>query len=301
MHLERTDPTAPDIRLTVTRSNANPLSLDSQQHSFTDTIEKRPLPPSPLRRHHLREWTLFDYTKESTSAATVTVSWHNEDPTDYLAGGYWMHLQGDLATDAITGVELGVFIDGPEFAGTPTLPVMGTATYRGRAAGLYTYFYGPMWQALDPRLTDGLQETGEYSAVITLTADFGASTLQGCFACVENMETTGVTLDAEGNRSTLYTPLSLGSIKFAPTPILPDGTFTGTGLSIVLGDPVIGVSLPVTNVQGSWDGQFSSRPATDGSGDPRLVGGTSGVQWDHPDGSRGEFVGYFFATKTVSE
>lgn len=300
----------PSVTLTTTDQHDNSYTFDSKTQETEELLQKRPLPPSPIRRHHLRDWTLFDYRKTGTSAAYVSVSWHNEDPTDYLAGGYWMHLEGDLATDSITSVNMGTFIDGPEFSSAPSLPIDGTATYRGRAAGLYSYAYGPMWENLDPRLLDGLKETGEFSGVATLTADFAASTIHGCIGCVENLESTGViSVDPTVNRTELYTNLSLVSIKFAPTPINLDGTFTGTEVAVVIGDPVLSPfpftdvhgNLPVSNVQGSWGGQFSNRPASDGSGDPRLVAGTIGAQFSHPDGSQGTFVGNFFSTKVISQ
>ena len=305
-----TDFDVKNVKFTVSRQSGDSYAFDSATHSVTDTLEKRPLPPSPVRRHNLRDWSLFDYSETGTSAAYVSVSWHNEDPTDYLAGGYWMHLKGDLATDSITGVDMGTFIDGPEFSSAPNLPMVGTATYRGRAAGLYTYTYGPMWQQFDPRLLDGLKETGEFSCVATLTADFAASTIHGCIGCVENLETTGViSVDPTVNRTELYTNRSLASIKFAPTLINHDGTFTGADLAVVIGDPVLSNfpltdvqgNFPVSNVQGSWGGRFSNRPASDGSGDPRLVAGTMGVEFSHPDGSQGVFVGNFFAPKVISQ
>ena len=275
--------------------------LDTATQSVDDPLQKRPLPTPPIRRHHMRDWTLFEVSDTGTQAATVFVSWHNEDPTDYLAGGYWMSMAGNLGADSITAVETGTFIDGPEFLSTPTIPVDGTAHYRGRAAGMYTYAYGPMWQQFDPRLENGLKETGEYSGTATFMADFSTSTIQGCIGCVEYLETTGAIVYPDGRRDSLYTNLSLASIKFAPSPINQDGTFTGTQLSIVIGDPVLQINLPVTDIQGSWGGKFSSRSASDGSGDPRLVAGTSGIQFGHPDGSHGVFVGNFFATKEITQ
>ena len=304
------DPMNTNVTFTVTRQDGSSVVFDSATQSIPSIVQKRPLPPSPIRRHHLRDWTLFDYSESGTSTAYVSVSWHNEDPTDYLAGGYWMHLKGDLATDSITGVDMGTFIDGPEFSSAPDLPTMGTATYRGRAAGLYTYDYGPMWEQFDPRLLNGLKETGEFSGVATLTADFAANTIHGCIGCVENLETTGViSVNPAVNRTELYTNLSFASIKFAPTPINQDGTFTGADLEVVVGDPVLSPlpftnvqgNFPVTDVQGSWGGRFSNRPASDGSGDPRLVAGTVGAQFSHQDGSHGVFVGNFFSTKVISQ
>ena len=275
--------------------------FNTTTQSVENTLHKRPLPTPPIRRHLMRDWTLFETSGSGAQVANVFVSWHNEDPTDYLAGGYWMSMDGGLDDASISEVDIGTFIDGPEFSGTPTLPVDGKAHYRGRAAGMYTYSYGPMWQPLDPRLENGLKETGEYSGATVFEVDFAGSTIQGCIGCVENLETTGAVVYPDGRRDNLYTNLSLASIKFAPTAINQDGTFGSSSVSLVIGDPILQVNLPVTGVSGSWGGRFSNRQAADGSGDPRLLAGTSGIRFGHPDGSSGVFVGNFFATKEITE
>ena len=58
------------------------------------------------------------------------IEWASTDVTDCLSGGYW--LQADLATGA---AELGAFIDGHAFDMSVDVPVTGTATYTGQAAG----------------------------------------------------------------------------------------------------------------------------------------------------------------------
>ena len=289
-----------DVTLETSSGDGSKLVLDSDAHSVSSMVEKRALPPSPVRRHYHSRWALFDTREDGTSSASVSVSWHRDDPSDYLAGGYWMHLDGDLAADSIENANFDVFVHGPEFSNAPDMPEAGTATYRGHAAGLYTFIYGPMWKPLDPRLDDGDKATGEYSGVMTLSADFSASTVRGCIGCDENLETTEVLVDADGNRSEIYTSLSLASIKFETTPINSDGTFTGDNVEIVIGGRAVPFSVPVSSVQGYWGGRFSGLPAFDGSGDPRLVAGTTGAQFSHPDGSRGEFVGYFIAPKVIA-
>ena len=80
------DPTDSNIRFTAD-SEVCP-EFDSATQSVTDTLHKRSLPPSPLRRHHLRDWSLFSYSKSRTLAANVAVSWHNEVLPDHLVSGY---------------------------------------------------------------------------------------------------------------------------------------------------------------------------------------------------------------------
>ena len=235
-----------------------PKVFDTTAQSVENTLHKRPLPTQPIRRHFMRDWTLFEKSKSGTEIANVFVSWHNEDPTDYLAGGYWMIMDGDLDAATISAVDVGVFIDGPEFSSAPELPMDGKAYYRGQAAGMYTYSYGPMWRPLDPRLENGLKETGEYSGSATFEVDFAGSTVQGCIGCVENLETTGAVVYPNGRRDSLYTNLSLASIKFAPTAINRDGTFGSSSVSLVIGDPFLQVSLPVADVSGTWAAGFQA-------------------------------------------
>ena len=289
------NPLDSNIRFTVD-SEVCP-EFDSTTQSVTDTLLKRPLPPSPLRRHRLRDWSLFSYSPSRTLAANVAVSWHNEILLlqEYLVSGYWMCLEGDLNVGSITDGEIGVFVDGPELSNPAQLPTEGQTIYRGRIAGMYTYYYGPLWAPLDPRLVEGLKETGEFSGAIAFKADFAKGTMEGCIGCVENFETTGVTVDSGGRRSTLYTDVSLASMTFAPVRIQKGGTFQSMNLMTTIGDSGLEVSFEVGDNQGILDGQFSSHSTADG--DPRLVAGTIHSQWTHPDGSRGVFVGSFFATK----
>ena len=68
----------------------------------------RPLMPG----HSGWSWTLLNTAQNSTTYAYVVISWANDDPTDYLAAGYWIHFPsypGQYAT-----VEAAGFIDGPE-------------------------------------------------------------------------------------------------------------------------------------------------------------------------------------------
>ena len=294
------NPLDSNIRFTVD-SEVCP-EFDSTTQSVTDTLLKRPLPPSPLRRHRLRDWSLFSYSPSRTLAANVAVSWHNEILLlqEYLVSGYWMCLEGDLNAGSVTDGEIGVFVDGPELSNPAQLPTEGEAIYRGRIAGMYTYYYGPLWAPLDPRLVEGLKETGEFSGAIAFKADFAKGTMEGCIGCVENFETTGVTVDSGGRRSTLYTDVSLASMTFAPVRIQKGGTFKSTDLMTIIGDSGLGVFFEVGDNQGVLRGQFSSQ-STEVDGDPRLVAGTIHSQWTHQDGSRGVFVGSFFATKVRTQ
>ena len=96
------NPLDSNIRFTVD-SEVCP-EFDSTTQSVTDTLLKRPLPPSPIRRHRLRDWSLFSYSPSRTLVANVAVSWHNEILLlqEYLVSGYWMCLEGDLNAGSVT-------------------------------------------------------------------------------------------------------------------------------------------------------------------------------------------------------
>jgi len=297
--IEQADPT---VKFTVSSSDGDSLSFDSATQAITETIRKRALPPSPLRRHHLEAWSMFDYSESETSASTVAVTWHNEDPTDYLAAGYYMRLKGDLAAESIEDVDVGVFVDSPAFlSGTPELPTEGIAFYRGRFAGIYMLYFGPLWQQIDYRLVDGFKEAGEVSSEIVLKVDFANKTVEGCIGCVENLETTGLTLHPDGTRSELYTKISLASLSLAPAQITPEkATFRHSKLKVLVSEQKLGIKFDF-GARGSWDGKFSNRTDGDESGHPDLVAGTTGAQFRLQEGSRGVFVGSFFATKLVTQ
>lgn len=299
-----------DVEVTIRRAGGA-VSLRSDSHAVRETLPRFPLSPSPVAGHRFRDWTLYRDSDQEASAAHVTVSWDHSDPTDYLAGGYWMHLPKGHGGESLDSAEIGAFVVGPELSGTPAMPELGTATYRGHASGLYTFYYGPGWQHLPfPEgfevPVDGTREAGVYTGVVSLTADFAANTLSGCIGCMlpganPNMiilETAGDTIAPDGTRGELTaiylnTPgRSFARIHLGEAPIRPDGTFAGADLTFEID------YFPAhtgSTSQGTWDGRFST--IQDPAGDPRLVGGTTNAQWSNPLGGRSVFVGNFVAGK----
>ena len=270
-----------NLQVTVRRQDGSSLALNSA----TDTVEDLTTDgPSPLFDHTARDWYLLNYTNTSVSVAYAAVSWDRTDPTDYLAGGYWMHLEGDFSTPTITGAEIGAFVDGPELSGTPTMPVLGTASYQGAAQGLYAYEYGSGHVGV-PR---GSTEIGEYQGIAGLTADFGANTISGCIGCTGGIRVVGIVATPDGYTedfdATVAARMRLGAATFGSS-----GTFTSRDISIEL------AGRTVTSTNGSWGGRFST--IQDNAGDPRLVAGTTGAEWNESDGSKGVFIGAYFATK----
>lgn len=310
-----------NVELTIEHQPGSKFTLKSSTNSVTETLDRDVsvtealAPDSPVSGHMLRDWTLFDNSRTGTSSAHVVISWNNSDPTDYLAGGYWMHLSGDLSNESIASADIGAYIDGTEFAGAPILPVLGTATYRGHASGLYTFSYGPSWANIPrpPGVEPGTREAGVYTGIANLTADFETNTISGCIGCIMEgedpemviLETAGDIIDPDGNRYDLYAVYhnrergmpgdgSWSRIKLGDAPIDPStGTFTGTDITVEI-DYFQG-----STSSGTWGGKFSNKP--EGSGEPRLVGGTTSVEWSHPDGDNAVFIGNFFADKDVAE
>ena len=262
-----------NVRVTVQRTDGSQLAFDGA----TDRIGGESYPPV-LPGYSYRGDALLTSTATTLSVAAVYTNWNNADPTDYLAGGYWMHLEGRTDTLEITGADIGAFVDGPELSGVaPTLPRLGTARYLGRAGGVYAYEAG--------RST----EVGEFDTDAQLTANFTSNTISGCLGCVEGVTIWGVATDANGNASEFGDETAPVRLRLGETAIGPNGNFRNQNVRLE------GDDRTVTHTDGSWGGQFSNIPVQ--TGEPRLVAGTAGAEWTEADGSVGVFVGAWFGTR----
>lgn len=218
-----------------------------------------------------RSRAVFSSDATSATAGVVAVDWSNADPSDYLAGGYWIRVEASPAS-----LEFGAFVDGPELNinNPPSLPLIGTASYAGAAAGLYATEAG----SDIPGVSRGTTEIGEFSGIATLTANFGTGSISGCVGCVGSIELTPA-----GD----YTYLTNYRIHLGAAPInRAQGTFQSA--SVTLSNP----DVTISRSSGAWGGQFSNRLS---AGDPRLIAGTFAGQASTPGGSRGVFVGAFGA------
>ena len=110
------------------------VTSDDPRVAFGE-IESSPLPDHT----YWGDGLLVDYDTDETTITYAVVSWNDNDPTDYLAGGYWLHFSGDVLGSNFTVDEAGAFVDGPEIdmANRPIMPSQGSATYLGEAEGLY--------------------------------------------------------------------------------------------------------------------------------------------------------------------
>ena len=299
-----------NVTVEVDPLEAMDFTFDTETDSVEETLPRYPLPDSPVPGHTLREWTTFKVSDEQTVYGHVLVSWDDSDPMNYLAGGYWTNLRGDITEGLITSITsatVGAFVDGPELAGIPLLPDLGTATYRGRASGQYTYFYGSSWDDFPfpegvPSVTSGTWDTGVYTGTIELIANFGKQTIAGCLGCLLDdadpeflvLETAGDARLPSGERKEVkadYSGIySASRVYFDETPIRADGTWSGDNVRLEIDYHPVGAST-----SGTWGGKFSTIPDT--AGDPRLAAGTTAVEWSHPAGDRAMFVGNFIAGK----
>ena len=264
---------------TIQRGSAGTLSLDSADVYYDSGVQTSAV-DLPNRRSRTRY--VFDHTGSSATLGLLAVDWSNGDPGDYLAGGYWLHVEANPFS-----LQVGAFVDGPELdmSNPPSLPVSGAASYQGSSAGLYALQYGTDGGAVPA----GSEELGEFAGIATLTANFTAGTIGGCVGCVGDILLSGVYHDsASGDVSTFEDVptayrVNLGAVAFNRS----NATFQGS--NVTLTHPL----APDTQSSGAWAGQFSNR--MNGSGDPRLVAGTFGGEGATPGGSRTVFVGAFAA------
>ena len=272
-----------DLTIAVSRDDGSALTLNtaSDPSDVSGPFE------SPLAGHSARDWGVVKIDNDGISAARVSLTANDGDSADYLTGGYWVHLAGDLTELSFTGVEIGAFVDGPELslASPPTLPVQGTASYYGPAGGTYAVLHGA-----DQAGTSGSTEIGEFASTVELTADFEGATIGGCVGCRDGVALFGTLYDSgTGEGSDVFFEDSGYRLHLGTTGIDTNGTFLGQQLR--LEHPLISIA----STTGAWGGQFSS--IADSAGDPRLVAGTFGAEGISAGGSQGSFLGSFIGTK----
>ena len=257
------------LQIAVDRPRGNDIDLNTDEDvAYAFLYDRSPVPG----HDRAGDGYILDYKTSETTLAYAAVSWLNSDPTDYLAGGYWLHATGDVAGSNFTIDAGGAFADGPEIslASRPSMPTLGSATYRGDAEGLYALEYGSELPAYR-----GQEELGVWGGDLRLTANFAARTIGGCIGCDVGMWVNGIYSDYRAQ---------LGAVPFDAR-----GTFRGS--TVRLEHP----QLAFTRNTGNWGGMFSNR--LDATGDPRLVAGTVGGEATSTGGSNVVFVGAWYGTK----
>ena len=268
------------LRFFVTLDDGTVASVNTGE----DLIEVLP-GGTPMPGHQARALTFFKVKKEGASLSHALLSWDPDNPADYLVFGWWAEFVGQSPPDlSLAHSERYALVDGPELDHglVPELPVEGTATYLGRAGGLYRYVPGgELGEDVDNIVLE------EYQGTVTLTADFFDGTVKGCIGCVGDLVTQrahfgvilGEEVDAPQGTAKDY------ELHLASAIIRDDGHFVRE--RVILRHP----DRTVTRSEGYWGGAFSSRQDTDGN--PRLAAGFSGVDFEQSDGARGEFFGSF--------
>ena len=267
--------------LEIERQDGNNIRLDTNRdavsivNSFTPA--ENPITDRPAVTGYLGQAS----TSEVTVAGAL-VEWSSTDYTDYMAGGYWVHLDFEAQ-----GVEMGAFADGPDYEGTVSLPVTGTtATYTGYGGGAY---FGQVGS--DSVLPTGTVEMGEYSGNLNLVANFGTNTISGG---IDNIDLLDVyQIAPNGNARSVGDFYSSGyELEFGTTSIEQNGQFTGNDVSLTHPD------LSISG-NGSWAGRFST--VDDSAGNPRAVVGTHKGYAVTPGGSEAVFVGVHYGATNQFE
>lgn len=224
---------------------------------------------------------VFEGTPSSATGALIAVDWSDSDPSDYLAAGYWAHVQ----QGGTTTIEYGAFVDGPELnpSSPPALRTAGTASYQGTAGGLYRAYFGS-----DTGPLQGSRETGTFVGVATLSANFDDGTISGCLGCAVPIQVSGYQFDPSGAANDLDKTLTYQLHMDATSIDRTSGTFEGSSARFTGGE------IPIVRTEGEWTGQFSTRL---NGGDPRLVAGTAAGEGTTAGGSTITFLGAFAGGK----
>lgn len=236
------------------------------------------------------------------SEANVLISWDNEtaadDPSNYLAMGYWY----TKPTTANSMAQLGAFVGGTEFnidssytladeAGQGENASDVKATYEGAARGYHTSEGG---------------ETGTFSASLDLTARFKGKSL----ATVGGVDKDAVTIEGvigkrggirfDGEENGRYElklkQVGLSCASATGGEDCVEDSNNGNKRSVAL-KKFNGITTlvdktdneEVAGSKGSWTGLFGTSSAEDTP--PDYVGGTAGVTWDDRS-LLGAWIGY---------
>lgn len=279
--------------VTVARQGESALTL-SDDRAVPDYVRtgsaRDVLTGIPGAARTLRNWAIVNVTGTEVTLSRLASSWADDDPADWLAGGYWVHLTGTGFGSAwsLTGVEYGAFVDGPELRSPPaSRPSLGTATCSGLASGAYFMEYGT-----DVAVPRGSTELGEFQGVARLTADFADNSISGCMGlgCAERIETAGVIRNGLTGAWRNFTNVRSDiRADFGAARVDENGRFSDG--RVTLSSP----GVRVVHSAGSWGGTFLNKPVA--TGEPHLVAGTTLDNATTSGGTRLYFVGAFAAGK----
>jgi len=202
--------------------------------------------------------TLLDYGGGHITVASGTIDHDPNDLGDWMAGGYWLHIEGDWRNGGVDRVEIGAVVDGPEISRPASPPTTGTASYRGLAGGIYAVRYG------SDSTVPGASEAGAYEGTLTATADFAAGTVSGE---IGGLRITGVTEHPDEQTEEFSGVSSTVRLVLEPGRIGSGGSVTGRLRCV-------SPELRIVSTEGSWGARLSAVDDTDGN--PRVIAGTHG-------------------------
>ncbi len=243
-----------EFDIVIRRAGEGRTVLNTATHDVGRQIED-----SPTGRT-AQSGTLLTSDRTRITAAAGLVDYDPDDLGDWMLAGYWLHIEGDLANGTVTGAEVGAFFEGPEFVDN-SVPVSGTATYRGLAGGLYTTRYGT--DTATSTAPTGTHEIGDYRGTFRATADFAAGTVSGE---ITDIRLAGIGVTPTGR---LYDFNNVAS----PARLVLESTSLDSGRGRVEGTARLEIpGYTFTSQQGSWGSRLSNQD--DSSGNPRALGGT---------------------------
>ena len=206
--------------------------------------------------------------EELTSATSAPVAASN-----WLAFGHWLYTRKDPANSG--AFDFGVFASGGDpYPGNDLAGLTGSASYSGKAAGMYT------------QPSESGTDIGTFSANVELTADFGDAAATGTIS--------GRVFDfaLENGGTPALTELRLGTAVWHD----PEGTtniFPGIGDSaVVAGGWIEGDGTGSGAGDDGWQGGWGGKLYGTGAGLPTSVAGTFGAANAAGDG---EYAGAFGA------
>ena len=257
----------------VTRQNGSSFNLDTDRDAVFDVAVYTPTENTITNRPAVEGYVVGG-SGGTYTAAGAFIEWDNADFTNYLAAGYWLHV--DTNTQA---AEMGAFIDGTDFDMAASIPSLGTATYTGRTGGVYLAQGGSDAEVM------GAIEEGEYTSNLHLTANFQNMTIGGE---ADNVTLYNVSVVLPNGNVLFYPEADPTTyrVNYAPAPIGSTGRFTGNDVTVTSQD------YNVDTTSGTWGGQFSN--VNDGDGNPRAVAGTNAVYFNTTGGSEAVFTGAFY-------
>ena len=274
------------LTVTITHADSSTLTIDTADAVDSDS-SRDTLTNIPGASRTWRTWSTLNVSGRSRTLTGLGVTSANGDPSDWLAGGYWLHIAGEnllASAPTVTSADIGAFVDGPELRSPPSnLPGTGTASYEGLASGAFYSRGGTTspWR----------NATGDFDAIATLTADFGDNTIRGCVGCKGDVQVTGVSQDSATGEWSDITDTDDVQIRLGAAQIDSNGTFRVQDVTTFRP----GDGPTTTEETGSWGGRFSSIPVA--TGEPRLAAGTFGSTRTLSDGGERSYVGMFVAGK----